>query len=100
MNGLEPTPRLPLAERDRLIALRVRAIAAARPERLVVVFVGQSHLLGEGDVVANCGLPALMVGGEPSPELLAARASAPGDGDLLRSSGGPWWFEALFAAGR
>jgi len=100
VHGLEPTPRLPLAERDRHIAARVRTIAAARPERLVVVLVGQSHLLGEGDVVANCGLPALMVGGEPSAELLAARAAEPRDGDLLQSDGGPWWFAALFAAGR
>lgn len=93
--GLEPTPRLSLAPRDDAIVGSVRAAAAAHPHHLVVVVVGQAHLIGGGDVVARAGLPALALGGEPPPEL---REAAPADlagATLYRSSGGLWWFAEL-----
>jgi hypothetical protein len=99
--GLEPTPRAPLEQRDEAMAARVRALAQGEPGRIVVVIVGQTHLVGRGDVVSRCGEPALVFGGEPTPEL--QRAPLPpfgGAGDLLRSDGGLWWFAALLAHGR
>lgn len=95
VRGLEPTPRLPLAERDPRIAARVRELAAVHPDRLVVVVVGQAHLLGDGDVAAACGLPGLLLGGEPTPALLAATPPPHAASDLLRSNGGMWWFAPL-----
>lgn len=95
VHAIEPTPRLPLMERDRHIAARVRTIAERYPDRLVVVLLGQAHLLGLGDVVANTGLPALAVGGEATPALLAAPRPAAADRALWRSDGGLWWFAPL-----
>ncbi|MCA8966988.1 MAG: ChaN family lipoprotein, partial [Planctomycetes bacterium] len=63
--GLEPTPRPPLARRDAAMASRLAALAASDPQALVVVVVGQAHLLGEGDLVRRTGLPAVALGGEP-----------------------------------
>jgi hypothetical protein len=100
VHGLERTPRAPLAERDAAMAARVRAIARAEADRLVVVFVGQTHLLGHGDVIARCGEPAVAIGGEPTPSLVAAAPSSLPEGSLLRSDGGLWWFAALLARRR
>ncbi len=97
--GLEPTPRGPLAARDERIAARVAAVAAAHPAHLVVVVVGQTHLLGEGDLVARTGLPALVLGGEPTDALRAGTRAAARPRDFVRSDGGVWWFADLFAAG-
>lgn len=100
VHGLEPTPRLPLAERDAAIAARVRNLADRAPDHLVVVIVGQAHLCGQGDVAARCGLPAILVGGEPPPALLAATpVPTPADA-MLRSDGGLFWFGALLGAPR
>lgn len=101
VHALEPTPRLPLAQRDACIVAAVQAAAAAAPDRLLVVVVGQAHLLGAGDVVRRAGLPAVVIGGEPPPALAAqAAASKPpaAAGELWQSSGGPWWFAELLAA--
>lgn len=95
VRAIEPTPRLPLAERDPRIAARVRSLAEANPDRLVVVIVGQTHLRGGGDVVAQCGLPALVLGGEATPALFTAPRPAHAASDLLCSDGGMWWFAAV-----
>jgi len=107
VHALEPTPRLPLPLRDAAIVARVRDLAARHPGRLLVVVVGQAHLLGEGDVVPRTGLPAVAVGGEPTPALLAAELPAAAGGEpgepgeplaadeLVASDGGLLWFAAL-----
>ena len=59
---LEPTPRLPLPERDETMAATVRQLLttdAARP--LVIAVVGQAHLLGDGDLVGRVGHTAVAV---------------------------------------
>jgi hypothetical protein len=93
--AFEPTPRLPLAVRDAYIAARLGELAARHPDRLLVVHIGQAHLLGDGDLIARTGLPSIALGGEP-PDLLR-RAAPPqrGRGRLHRSTGGLWWFDEL-----
>ncbi len=100
VHALEPTPRLPLAERDARIAARVAAIADGNPDRLVVVVVGQAHLLGMGDLLRRTGLPHLALGGEPTPALLAAAPARLDRGMLHRSDGGLWWFAELLRGER
>ena len=97
VHGLEPTPRLRLPARDHAIVTTVRALAAADRTRLVVAVVGQSHLVGGGDVVARTGLPALVVGAEPPPALAASAPPLLAPGTLHRSSGGLWWFAEVLA---
>lgn len=67
--ALEPTPRLPLLQRDAVIAGNIRRAAARYPEALVVVVVGQAHLLGQGDLIARTGLPSTAVIARPSERL-------------------------------
>ena len=97
VRGLEPAPRLPLTERDARIAARVRQLAETHTDRLVVVVLGQAHLLGQGDVIARCGMPNLALGGEP-PAALAAAAVDRSPTGLSRSASGLWWFDTLLAA--
>ncbi|MEZ5963307.1 MAG: ChaN family lipoprotein [Planctomycetota bacterium] len=59
--GLEPTPRPPLYERDQGIARRVRARARAKPNTLLVVVVGETHLLGQGQLLRRVDLPHVAV---------------------------------------
>ena len=93
--ALEPTPRLPIHERDGHIASAIQAAANTFPDRLVVVVVGQAHLIGDGDLIARTGLPHLAIGGE-MPKALAGNAPTERTrGDLLASSGGLWWFSDL-----
>lgn len=94
LSALEPTPRLPLAQRDERIAARIREIAALHPNALLVVVIGQAHLVGEGDLIARTGLPCVALGGEP-PDRLAASAAA-ANKRMLRSRGELWWFGELF----
>ncbi len=94
VHGLEPTPRLPLDQRDALIATRVQRLAARYPEHLIVVVVGQAHLLGYGALIARCAVPSQALGGEP-PEHLVAPAEGSRRNQLLRSDGGLWWFAEL-----
>jgi uncharacterized iron-regulated protein len=93
--ALEPTPRPPLARRDERIAERLAAIANAHGDRLVVVVVGQAHLLGVGDLVRRTGLPSLAIGGEPPDALRDAAPADAARGAMLRSDGGLWWFAEL-----
>lgn len=96
LTGLEPTPRPPLAVRDERIAARVAALAAAEPDALLVVVVGQAHLVGDGDCIARTELPSLAFGGEPPKALAQAAAAAPGA--VRRCAAGLWWFGELFGA--
>ena len=94
--GLEPTPRLPLRSRDAEIVATVRRQAAAFPERLLVVMVGQTHLLGQGNLIARTDLPSVAIGARP-PEELGAYA-APPDAILLRTASGLLFFRDLVPA--
>ena len=95
--GLEPTPRRPLAQRDAAMAVRVREIAAAAPGALIVVVVGQAHLLGEGDLVRRTDLPSVALGGEPPAAL--AEAAIRARQRMRRAGGDLWWFAELFGEG-
>jgi hypothetical protein len=85
--ALEPAPRLPLAERDASIADRIRAGLAA--DRLTVVVVGHTHLLGGGHLVERVGGAPVVVGARLSNSLRRA-APPPGEG-YLRSETGVWF---------
>jgi hypothetical protein len=89
--ALEPTPRLPLAERDAYIASRVRSVAAG--SRLVVVVVGHTHLLGKDKLVDRCGATSVVIGARMSRSLREswARARAT-DGPFLATDTGVLFF--------
>ncbi len=74
---LEPAPRLPLANRDSVIARGIRDAAHAYPGRLIVVVVGHAHLLGKGRLVARVGLPSLAIGARMSQQLTTAYLDYP-----------------------
>lgn len=97
--ALEPTPRRPLAERDEAMARAVRGAVERHRDRVVVVVVGQAHLLGEGALIARCGDDTFAVGGEPVPALREAPPPARGRGTLWRGDAGLWWFEELLRSG-
>lgn len=94
--ALEPTPRLPLAARDEWIARSVRDARERHPRRLLVVVVGQAHLLGDGDVVRRSGVRGVVVGGRPTAALAAPPPAPPVGGGAWRSSGDVYWFEQMF----
>ena len=89
--GLEPAPRLPLAQRDARIAAQVRAVATARPDALIVVVVGQSHLLGDDRVAQRAGLSCVVVGAEPSQQLLRTWPVG-NEHELVRTDRDVWFF--------
>lgn len=66
---LEPAPRLPLPERDAVIAESIRTAAQRHPESLIVVIVGQAHLLGQGSLIERVDLPWAAVAARPSVSL-------------------------------
>lgn len=92
VRALEPTPRAPLATRDTTLAGAVAAARAAYPGSLLVVVLGQSHLLGEGDVVRRSGVGGVVVGGEPTRPLMRARPARALPGSVWRSNGDVYWF--------
>jgi hypothetical protein len=88
--ALEPTPRLPLDERDAAIARTIRAAAGRYRDRLLVIVVGHAHLLGWGRLVERVGLPAVTIGARLSRSLRTDLANAPAgaaSGYLRASSG-------------
>jgi len=93
--ALEPTPRLPIEQRDAAIVASVRTASDRWPDRLLVVVVGQLHLVGVGDVVARTGRGGFVLGAEPSPCIAAAATARMPPGALWQSSGGLWWFGEL-----
>jgi len=90
--ALEPTPRLPLDERDAAIAGSILAAARAHPTRLVVVVVGQTHLLGTGALIERVDQPAVAIGASISPHLRGVAARERSSDPLVRSDGGLWFF--------
>lgn len=91
VQALETIPRPPLGQRDPAVAARVAALAGKHPDHLVVVVLGQAHLVGGGRQLDRCTLPQLALGGVPPPTLLPPTPPA-APGSLLRSDGGLWWF--------
>ena len=92
--ALEPTPRLPLSARDEVIAGNILRAARRHPDRLLVVVVGQAHLLGKGRLIERVGLPHVAIGAQPSPRLAQSAAPATA-GAFLRSSSGVLFFEEM-----
>lgn len=93
VRALEPTPRLPLPQRDQCIAAAVADAAARFPQRLLVVLVGQAHLLGDGDVVARAALPSLVLAATPPAGLQPAPA-LPAAAMFVRTDRGVLFFAA------
>lgn len=93
--ALEPTPRLPLAQRDETIAANIRDASRRHPDRLLVVVVGQAHLLGEGRLIDRVDLPHLAIGAGPSEQLLHSISAPRTADDFLRSSSGVFFFAAM-----
>ncbi len=94
--ALEPTPRLPLLQRDPAIARNIGTAAAAHRDRLLVVIVGQAHLLGDGHLPERTGRHGLMFGAEPTAELRRAPLpTSPRDRPrptAYRTDCGLWYF--------
>lgn len=99
VRALEPIPRPPLGQRDPAIAARVAALAGEHPDRLVVVVLGQAHLVGGGRQLERCALPQLALGAVP-PATLPQPAAPTEPGSLLRSDGGLWWFAEVLTRAR
>jgi hypothetical protein len=95
VSACEPAPRLPLAQRDGVIAAAARRMAERHPDRLLVVVVGQAHLLGHGQLPARTALPFVALGAEPTAALRAAVPRLQPGQEFLRSSGGLWFFTDL-----
>ncbi len=76
-----------------MIASRVRRLALAHPETLVVVVVGHAHLLGEGGLIARVALPNVALGARLSVGLHRQLAAVPPPpGHLLRTPSGVVFF--------
>lgn len=96
--ALEPTPRLALATRDTYMAQTVQKASERYADRLVVVIVGQTHLLGQGDLVRRVGLKSTVIGGMPTRQLLAESPPAVPRGVCWRADSGLLWFGEMFAS--
>jgi hypothetical protein len=70
----------------------VRAAAERYPDRVLVVIIGQAHLLGMGDLIERVGLPSLALGASPPPSLAPTLAYGPDREVLMRSEGGVWFY--------
>lgn len=98
---LEPTPRLPLANRDSVIARSIRDASRAYPDQLIVVVVGHAHLLGKGRLVARVGLPSLAIGARMSAPLTRAYLDYPRAEEpcFLKTTGGILFFHPMTPKG-
>lgn len=94
--ALEPTPRLPLAERDEVMARAVAAARRAHPSRLLVVVVGQAHLLGPCGVVQRSGVGGVVIGGAPTDALQRVRRPQAPPSSAWRSNRNVYWFGQMF----
>ncbi len=91
LRPMEPIPRLPLGRRDQCMARTLIAFRKKRPNALIIVLVGHTHLLGKGHL-------ADLLGGTPGfpltkdlPILLPEqRLFFPGPDPIGKA--GPSWF--------
>ena len=91
--ALEPAPRLPLLQRDPIIARRIGEILDLEPERLLVVVIGHAHLLGKDHLTNRLHQQQILFGArmsEPLKEDLAEQGVM--RGDFLRSDAGVLFF--------
>jgi Haem-binding uptake, Tiki superfamily, ChaN len=98
---LEPTPRLPLADRDSVIARSIRDASRAYPDRLIVVVVGHAHLLGKGRLVSRVNLVSLAVGARMSEPLTRAYLDYPRAQEpcFLKTTSGVLFFHPMTPKG-
>mgnify|MGYP003624936387 FL=1 len=94
--ALEPTPRLPLTTRDTYMAQTVTQACERYSDRLVVVIVGQTHLLGQGDLVNRVQTKGTVVGGMPTRPLMDLAPETAPRGDCWRADSGLLWFGEMF----
>lgn len=94
--ALEPTPRLPLRSRDTFMAQTLQQASERHPDRLLVVVVGQTHLLGQGDLVHRVPLPSTIVGGVPTRPLMDLAPRPLPRGQCWRADSGLLWFGEMF----
>ena len=96
--ALEPTPRLPLATRDGFMTQTLQQAGERYSDRLIVVIVGQTHLLGQGDLVRRVGLKSTVIGGLPTNVLLSKAPQAAARGACWRADSGLLWFGEMFSS--
>ena len=94
--ALEPTPRLPLPIRDSYIAQTVKKACELHNDKLVVIIVGQTHLVGDGDITRRSGQPGTMIGGLPPHHLLELAPRKQTRGDLWQDDSKMLWFNEMF----
>ncbi len=94
VRSLEPIPRPSLQQRDARMALRLEELADRDSDRLLVVVVGESHLLGRGRLLNTVRLNATALGAWPPPQLRKASQNRPAS-DMHQSSGGLGFFDEL-----
>jgi len=93
--ALEPTPRLPLKLRDPYIARTLTDAWERHRDRLMVVIIGQTHLLGEGDLVARTGRDSVVIGGRPTKRLREQPARPMQRGTFWQADSGVLWFAEM-----
>jgi len=94
--ALEPTPRLELKMRDTYIAQTIQNACERYQDKLIVVLLGQTHLLGKGDVVGRSGRRGTVLGGLPTERLLSQSPSVLARGDFWRTDQNVYWFGEMF----
>ena len=94
--ALEPTPRLPLPMRDSYIAQTVKKACEVHSDTLVVVIVGQTHLVGDGDVTQRSGQPGTIIGGLPPHHLRGLAPEKQPRGDFWQDDAKILWFSEMF----
>lgn len=92
--ALEPTPRPPLYERDQGMARRIRARSREGQGTLMVIVVGETHLLGQGQLVRRVDLPHVAVGARLSVGLKerARELRLRPEQAFVESASGLWFF--------
>lgn len=86
--ALEGVPRSNLADRDRIMVRRIERIAHLHRNRLIVVFVGQSHLSGRGHILDRLAVRSVATVGRLSRRLERERQALGSASPWLLSSGG------------
>jgi len=94
--ALEPTPRLELPKRDVFMAHAIELAAQRLPDHKLVVVVGQTHLVGRGDLIARTGRDGVALGALPTEVLIAQPDRELPRGALWRSDEGLYWFGEMF----